>query len=249
MRYLVLSDVHGNRHGLEKVLEDARGEYDRVLCVGDVVGYGAHPNECCQTLRELNALCLLGNHDAAALGQIDISWFNDVATTAILWTRQQLSGANSAWLGVLTPQMENVEDDFQAVHASLRQPIEEYILDASLAHETINLMTRSLCFYGHTHVADCYRSHSASGERLQMQHSSTRYGGTIAMEDDWKYLVNPGSCGQPRDGNPQARYALFDSQTREIEVHAVDYAWQAAREAIIAAGLPQVLGDRLGNGR
>ena len=249
MRYLLLSDIHGNRFGLEASLSHAKGEYDRVFCLGDVVGYGAHPNQCCAMLRELNAHSLLGNHDAAALGAIDISWFNEVATAAITWTREQLSPENRVWLEGLSPTYENADDDFQAVHASLRAPIEEYILGPSIAQPNVELMTQSVCFYGHTHVADCYRSLHAAGQRLQMQYSSTRYGGTIAMESGWKYLVNPGSCGQPRDGNPQARYALFDSVTREIEVHAVDYDWQEAREAIIEAGLPHSLGDRLGMGR
>ena len=247
MRYLVLSDVHGNRFGLEAAIEHARGAYDRVFCLGDVVGYGAHPNECCQILRDLEAHCLLGNHDAAALGQIDISWFNAVATAAILWTREQLSPENRAWLAGLSPTYENRFQDFQAVHASLRQPIEEYIIEPSIAQPNLALMTRSLCFYGHTHVGDCYRGADVQG-RTQMQHSSTRYGGTIALESGWKYLVNPGSCGQPRDGNPQTRYALFDVESREVEVHALDYDVESARDAIFAAGLPRALGERLING-
>lgn len=249
MRYLVLSDVHGNRFGLEAALQAASGEYERVLCLGDVVGYGAHPNECCQLLRDLKAHCLLGNHDAAALGQIDISWFNPVATDAILWTRRQLWEENRLWLQSLSPLYDNAEDDFQAVHASLRQPIEEYILGKEIAQATIHLMTRSLCFYGHTHVADCYRVLDVAGKRYQMEYAALKRGGALQMEEAWRYLVNPGSCGQPRDGNPQARYALFDSSTRLVEVFAVDYDWQAARAAIIEAGLPRVLGERLGQGQ
>src|SRR4028119_2312165 len=107
MRYLILSDVHGNRFGLEAVLDHARDDYDNVLCLGDVVGYGAHPNECCELLRAQDALCLMGNHDAAALGHIDISWFNPSAMAAVLWTREELTPENRAWLDSLHPMLED----------------------------------------------------------------------------------------------------------------------------------------------
>lgn len=249
MRFLIFSDVHGNRFGLEAVVRDASGRYDAVLCLGDVVGYGAQPNQCCEILRDLKAHCLLGNHDAAALGQIDISWFNSVATDAILWTRKQLKPENRAWLQTLSPFYENVENNFQAVHGSLRQPLEEYILGREIAQDTIGLMTRQICFYGHTHVADCYRVLDVAGQRYQMQAAALKNGGTLKLENDWRYLLNPGSCGQPRDANPQARYALFDAETRSVEVFAVDYDWRAAGEAILAAGLPRFLAERLAQGR
>ncbi len=249
MRTLIFSDVHGNRFGLEAVLRAAAGEHDAILCLGDVVGYGAHPDDCCDILRDLKATCLLGNHDAAALGKIDISWFNPVAMQAILWTRDQLSLENRAWLGSLSPTYDNAEDNFQAVHASLRQPIEEYILGREIAQATIHLMKRQLCFYGHTHVADTYRCLDVPGKRYQMEYAPLKRGGSLQMEEEWRYLLNPGSCGQPRDGNAQARYALFDSSARTVDVFAIDYDWPAARDAIFQAGLPRVLGERLGQGQ
>ncbi len=249
MRTLVLSDIHGNRCGLEAVLQHAHGEYDAVLCLGDVVGYGADPNACCEILRERNAVCLLGNHDAAALGQIDISWFNEVASAAIRWTRERLTPQNRAWLQSLSPIHDDAENDFQAVHASLRQPLEEYVLNREIAQASIHLMTRNVCFYGHTHVADVYRVLDVAGQRYQMEFAALKYGGALPLEPDWRYLLNPGSCGQPRDGNPQARYAIFDSDERAVEVFAIDYDWPAARDAILEAGLPRILGDRLGQGR
>lgn len=249
MRTLIFSDVHGNRFGLEAVLRDADGAYDAILCLGDVVGYGAHPNECCEILRALQATCLLGNHDAAALGQIDISWFNPVATDAILWTREQLKTENRAWLQRLSPLYDNAEHDFQAVHASLREPLEEYILGREIARDTFGFMQRQICFYGHTHVADCYRVLDVAGQRYQMEAAALKNGGSFALETQWRYLVNPGSCGQPRDGNAQARYAIFDATKRNVEVFAVDYDWTQARDAIFDAGLPRVLGERLGIGK
>ena len=144
------------------------------------------------------------------------------------------------------PYTTTSKNDFQAVHASLRQPIEEYILGKEIAQDTIHLMTRSLCFYGHTHVADIYRCLDVAGKRYQMQYAALKRGGSLQMEDEWRYLVNPGSCGQPRDGNPQARYAILDSSTRSLEVFAVDYDWPAARDAILAAGFAARLGRTIG---
>lgn len=252
MRFLMLSDIHGNRFGLEAVLAAAEGNYDTIFCLGDVVGYGAHPNECCEILRAHNALCLSGNHDAAALGLIDTEWFNPVAKAAILWTREQLSDENKTWLSSLAGAGDAEKFDFQTVHGSLREPWEEYITGASTAEPTFLLMQRSLCFFGHTHVAVVYRcpEDTANWTRWeQLEGAELPFGGAFDIEAGWKYLVNPGSCGQPRDGNPQARYALFDTAARHLEVYAIDYDWDAARAAIIAAGLPRMLGDRLLQGR
>jgi predicted phosphodiesterase len=232
MRYLLISDVHGNLFGLEAVFSHAKGLYDRVFCLGDVVGYGAHPNECCSVLREAGAHSLLGNHDAAALGQIDITWFNPVATSAILWTREQLTAENRAWLESLVPTFSSEEDDFQAVHASLRQPIEEYIVDGRIAQASFHKMERSVCFYGHTHVADCYRSRDVAGKRYAMEHTLMTRGGVILLEDEWRYLLNPGSCGQPRDGNPQARYACsIRKRATSKSMHSITTATPRARQS------------------
>ena len=249
MRFLVLSDIHGNRFGLEAVLASAHGQYDQLLSLGDVVGYGAHPNECCEILQQNNVWCLSGNHDAAALGLIDIEWFNPVAKAAILWTREQLNPTNREWLSSLKGLREWREYSFQAVHGSLREPWEEYITGTYTAEPTLALMNQPICFFGHTHVAVSYNNLDKPGKKYQMQEIPFPYGGEIICEDEWKYLVNPGSCGQPRDGNSQARYALFDSETRRIEIKAIDYDREAARAAIYNAGLPKLLGDRLLQGR
>jgi predicted phosphodiesterase len=262
MRYLVITDIHGNRFGLEAVLEAAAGEYDALLCLGDVVGYGAHPNECCELVREAGAVCgvghyLLGNHDAAALGQIDATWFNPVARAAIEWTAGQLTPQNRDWLSSLSGTMEDSTAQLQATHGSLRQPLEEYIVNPEVALETFNLMEQPLCFYGHTHVADCYElriseTRSLLGRkstRPELRHAALRLGGRVEMEENASYLINPGSCGQPRDGNPQARYAIYDVAERMIEILALDYTIQAAHDAITDAGLPTMLADRLLVGR
>jgi predicted phosphodiesterase len=257
MKTLIFSDVHGNKFGLQAVLDFARGKYDAALCLGDVVGYGAHPNECCEMVRELVAAspegaCLMGNHDAAALGIIDSSWFNHVAKAAIEWTDEQLNDENRAWLESLKPTLQH--ETFQAVHGSLREPLEEYITDAHTAAATLEKMEAPLCFYGHTHIAEAWVLYGpARGfwarSRSEIAHAGLREGGTVTLDSAVKTLLNPGSCGQPRDGNRQARAAIWDSEANSVEVFALDYDWQAARAAIYEAGLPPMLGDRLMIGR
>ena len=247
MRILLLSDIHGNKHGLQAAL-DAAGRVDRVVCLGDVVGYGAFPNECCQILRDLGAICLSGNHDAAALELISIEWFNDVATEAILWTRQQLTPENRDWLASLPSQQTFPDEGFQAVHASLRSPWEEYILNEQIAQMSFERMEQPLCFYGHTHVADLYWTRQEdvrNNPEPPIEYTAFPTGGGLEMEDGELYLLNPGSCGQPRDGNPDARFALFETDDRIVDIFCVQYDVGAARTAIIEAGLPRVLGDRL----
>jgi diadenosine tetraphosphatase ApaH/serine/threonine PP2A family protein phosphatase len=247
MKFLILSDVHGNKFGLQAVL-DCKFPYDKILCLGDVVGYGAHPNECCEILRERDALSLSGNHDAAALGKINVEWFNPIAKTAILWTREQLNPENRFWLDSLAARHLFEEWGFEAVHASLREPWEEYIVDAQSALPTFALMTQPLCFCGHTHVAMLAAVNEDPDQwrgPKSVQWVNLPQGAGIELEVGERTLINPGSCGQPRDGNPQAKAAIFDSEARTVEVFCVDYDVEAAREAILAAGLPARLGDRL----
>ena len=244
MKLLLLSDIHANRFGLEAVLAHAKGQYEQALCLGDVVGYGAHPNECCEMLRAIHAWCLRGNHDAAAIDQLSIEDFNDIASAAMKWTRLQLSVENISWLESLHSRLDREKENFQAVHGSLRDPLEEYILDNPTARVSLELMERPLCFYGHTHVAEFY-NRAIDSSNGPMRNDDFLRGGQLQLDAGQRYLINPGSCGQPRDGNPQARYALFDTVSRHLEVRALDYDWQAARAAILQAGLPPELGNRL----
>jgi predicted phosphodiesterase len=249
MRFLILADIHANRHGLEAGLADAHGHYEQLLCLGDIVVYGAYPNECCELLRLNEAQCLSGNHDAATVGLIDVECFTAVARAAVLWTREHLSGDNRAWLESLPANAEWPDYSFQAVHASLREPWEEYITGVHSARPTLAVMKQPVCFFGHTHIATCFSNLDRPGRSYALKEAMFAQGGEVCPEPQWKYLINPGSCGQPRDGNPQARYALFDTATRRVEIRAVDYEWELARAAIYDAGLPRVLGDRLLRGR
>ena len=251
MKILVLSDVHGNRFGLEAVLEYG-AECDEVLCLGDVVGYGAHPNECCEMLRERGAICLSGNHDAAVLGEISTEWFNSVAATAVQWTRRQLTPENFDWLGTLPPGSDFPDWNCQAVHASLRQPWEEYILDDQIALGSFKEMVRPLLFFGHTHQAvltTLTADRAKWRDYIDVQWHDLPEGAEIELEEGELAMINPGSCGQPRDGVPLAKAAIYDVEARTIDIFTTPYDVQSARAAILEAGLPARLGDRLLQGR
>ena len=253
MKFLIISDSHGNFHGLEAVLRQgaARG-CEKSVCRGDIVGYGAHPNECCELLREQNAICLSGNHDAAVLGKINDQWFNTVAQTAVRWTRAQLSPQNRIWLDSLPAHRVFEEWDFEVVHASLREPWEEYITHAEIARPNFPLMQTALLFFGHTHQTVCAAmtaDRSAWQKPIEVQWVPMPGGGEIEVEAEELTMVNPGSCGQPRDGNALAKGAIFDSQARSVEIFGVEYDAKAARNAILEAGLPRMLGDRLLRGQ
>ena len=251
MKILVLSDVHGNRFGLEAVLEYG-AHCDKILCLGDIVGYGAHPNECCEMLRQREAICLSGNHDAAVLGEISTEWFNDIAATAALWTRRQMTPDNMAWLGTLPAGLEFPDWNFQAVHASLRSPWEEYILSDDIAMGSFREMVRPLLFFGHTHQAVC-ATIAADRARwqsyLDIDWHDLPAGAVIELDEQELAMINPGSCGQPRDRVPLAKAAIFDVDAQTVDIFTTPYDVEAARAAIIAAGLPASLGDRLLKGR
>jgi predicted phosphodiesterase len=247
MKILLLSDSHGNRFGLQAVLDYATN-VDVTLCLGDVVGYGAHPNECCELLRERKAICLSGNHDAAALGKIDDRWFNPIAQYAIRWTAQQLSLENRTWLDLLPAYQDFKTWNIEAVHASLREPWEEYIFDKDVAAPNFLKMQRSVLFFGHTHQAVC--TAISADPKIRKQYVSIDWqpvpaGGEIELSIDELSMVNPGSCGQPRDGNPLAKGVVYDTKTRTVEFFGVQYDVEAARQAIIDADLPHQLGNRL----
>lgn len=251
MKWLVLSDAHGNRYGLEAVLDHGAG-CDKILCLGDIVGYGAHPNECCELLRERGAICLSGNHDAAVLGKISVEWFNTVARAAVTWTQRELSSENRDWLDELPAQRSFPESKFQAVHASLREPWEEYIVSKNVALPNFLEMTESVCFFGHTHQAVCTTISANRADWVnhpEVQWLEAPAGAEIEFDDGELTLCNPGSCGQPRDGLWLAKGAIWDDEARDVDIFCVEYDVEAARSAIISAGLPTMLGDRLLSGR
>jgi predicted phosphodiesterase len=234
----VLSDVHGNLPALEAVLADADAAgVERVWCLGDLVGYGAQPDECVQLASERCDVCLAGNHDLGVLGSIDISDFSPHAAVAARWTREHASRSTLDFLGGLSSSHEG--EAIGLYHASPRDPVWEYVLSGSQAADCMDAMGPRVGAIGHTHVALRFTrgAEGMDGEAVA--------GGTThdISASDW--LINPGSVGQPRDGDPRAGWLLLDVEQWTAEWRRVEYQVAKAAAAIEAAGLPVNLGERL----
>lgn len=244
MRYLILSDLHSNLEATRSVLADAaeRG-FDRTVVLGDIVGYGADPNEVVDLVRGLAPVAgVRGNHDKAACGITDGDTFNDIARTAVLWTRRVLTPVNREYLKGL-PEGPVEADRFLIAHGSPLDE-EEYIMGESDAADAFAGRAFDVAFFGHSHFA-CIFAHAGRGCRLALVN---RDHFTLRLEQGRRYLVNPGSIGQPRDHNPKAAYAIFEPQTRRLELHRVEYDVESAQSRIEAEGLPGVLASRLALG-
>jgi len=246
VRYLILSDLHANLEALEAVIAEADGRYDRILCCGDVVGYGADPNPVAEWVRAHCSITVRGNHDKAATGLEDLEWFNPVAKTATLWTQANLTPENDAWLRGLPQGPADIED-FQILHGSPNDE-DEYVAAAHEAASSFGYLQRRVAFFGHTHLQGGFLwNHS----RVEIIPRTSPRSDRQAMEIDPEcaYLINPGSVGQPRDGDPRAAFAIFDSAARMVAYYRTGYDIAAAQRKIRAAGLPDVLADRLSSGR
>jgi len=242
MRTLILSDVHANLTALNAVLADAE-PYDRVWCLGDVVGYGPDPNECIKKIQSLPMLrCIKGNHDAAILGEIDVRAFNYEARASLEWLRGELDPDNKHWLEGLDERLEF--DDITMAHGSPRNPIWEYVMDVHIAHENMKAFETRICLVGHTHVPCLFKQ---EGEKRDLTHLYLMKPGE-PFSIDQKCIVNPGSVGQPRDHNPKASYMIYDDESDQWVYHRVEYDIDAVKERILAAGLPQRHASRLSEG-
>ncbi len=241
MRILVISDIHANLTALEAVLSEA-GEVDAVWCLGDIVGYGPDPNECVERVRSLPGLvCVLGNHDAAALRQIDPEGFNPEARTAIYWTQRALSEASLRFLGSL-PEVKELEM-VTLVHGSPRHPVWEYLLDARTATLNFRHFHTPFCFVGHTHLPVIYTlPPAASSARLSIPEPNS----VESIEP--RAIINPGSVGQPRDRDPRAAYAIFDPDTLSWSYQRVSYEVAEVQGRMAAVGLPERHIFRLASG-
>ena len=239
MRILVLSDVHANLPALDAVLADA-GEVDAVWHLGDVVGYGPDPDGVVDRLRAIGATGVRGNHDAAACGGSEIDWFNPDARGAMEWTRSTISDATRTWLGAL-PERTTL-GGCELVHGSPREPLWEYVTSSGIARENLALLGAAIGLHGHTHVPVAWLD---DGERIELVRGRP---GTELRLDGRRALVNPGSVGQPRDGDPDAAYAILDHEAGSVRWHRVPYDIAAVQEAMRAAGLPASLRARLSVG-
>jgi diadenosine tetraphosphatase ApaH/serine/threonine PP2A family protein phosphatase len=241
MRVAVLSDIHGNLHALEAVLRDVDSEsVDEVWCLGDVVGYGARPNECCAVVEARAAVALCGNHDLAVLGTIDITDFSGDAGTAARWTAGVLEDDRRAWLGSLKPSGRR--DGVGLYHASPRDPVWEYVLSEHVALLSLRATRDPLVLVGHSHVA------LALGLEGDAVAGGLAPAGTEVDLRGRRFLLNPGSVGQPRDGDARAAWLLLDLAAGSASFRRVDYPVAETQAEIRAADLPETLASRLEHG-
>jgi len=246
MRYLILSDIHSNREALAAVLNRVRRKrWDKAIVLGDVVGYGANPNEAIDTVRSLRPLVAIrGNHDKVCSGVEDGEMFNRVALQAAIWTREHLTPSNLHWLRSLPEGPVVVDGAFAIAHGT---PIDEdaYIFGEIEALNVFRQTAFPLCFFGHSHFPVIFGLSPDAIQTVLTEPPSFRF----RLEPGMRYLVNPGSIGQPRDGIPLASFAMFDSDTRTVAIHRVRYPLERAQRKILGAGLPRPLADRLSLGR
>ncbi len=242
MRYAVLSDIHANLEALTAVLDRTAGMgVDRYLCLGDLVGYNANPNECIDIVRSERMVCVLGNHDSAACGLTEPDEFSTWAKQAVLWTRQQLTADNREFLRGLP--RETAVDDLFLCHGAIHDT-DRYLLYLDDVREMFDLMATlpgspRICFHGHTHLRTAFR---ALGRSLVRELKDVR------MQSDRRYLVNPGAVGQPRDGDPRAAWALLDLEARSTDFRRVTYDIERTVRSLLAAGFGEAAADRLRSG-
>jgi diadenosine tetraphosphatase ApaH/serine/threonine PP2A family protein phosphatase len=245
MRLALLSDIHSNLPALEAVLADVDAAgVDQIWCLGDVVGYGAQPNECTALVKAQCQVCLVGNHDLAALEQLDISTFSPAAASAVRWTREAMSESTREYLAGLEPSDESREVGLY--HASPRDPIWEYVLWPDQAAQCIRAQAKRVSFVGHSHVALFFAlAEARGGGQVDDARGAQAAAGTSLDVRRGRWLVNPGSVGQPRDGDPRAAWLELDTETWQASFHRVAYDIDRAADAIVAAELPEHLARRL----
>jgi predicted phosphodiesterase len=247
MRFLVISDLHANATALAAALAAAEGRWERVICLGDVVGYGPDPNEVIDRVRGLVAVIIRGNHDKAASGVGDPEELNPVARAAVEWTRAQLRPENLVYLAELPAGPREV-DGLTLVHGAFRDE-DEYVFAPAQALGSLLAAPHEVTFFGHTHFQGGF---SYRDSRLEMIHLEPPPGGpsfaALRLEPGTRYLINPGSIGQPRDGDPRAGFAIADLDHGVVEFWRVPYDIQAVQERMKKAGLPEPLALRLAFG-
>ena len=243
MRYAVISDIHANIEALQAVLADAaRREPDGYLCLGDVVGYGPDPNACVDSVRRLGGVVIAGNHDRGVVGRLPVERFSSLARTAIEWTAAELTEENRGYLEALPERFE--APAFVAVHGSPRLPIEEYILDLPTALAVFAETEFRVCLAGHTHIPGAFVRHTNG----HIKPESLRPGAAVDLDRGSRYILNAGSVGQPRDGDPRAAYLMFDDRGPRAVLHRIAYPIAATQAKMARRGLPPLLSRRLAAG-
>jgi diadenosine tetraphosphatase ApaH/serine/threonine PP2A family protein phosphatase len=242
MRAAVLSDVHANLPALESVLEAVdRAEFEEIWCLGDILGYGAEPDACADLVRERCDTCLVGNHDLAVLGALDIATFSEAAAAAVAWTRDNVAERTLEFVRDLEPSGEHC--GIELFHASPRDPIWEYVLSSEQAEACLDAQRRPAALVGHSHVALFFTRPAGDGRREVRGAQAGE--GTLLSIGEGEWLINPGSVGQPRDGDPRAAWLELDSDRGKARFHRVAYDIERAAAGVIEAGLPRRLAERL----
>jgi predicted phosphodiesterase len=247
LRYLVLTDIHANLEALEACLADAepRG-CDETLFLGDLIGYGADPNAVVERIRGIKPVAMVrGNHDKVVFGMDRAEGFNAVARSAAAWMLETLKPANRDWVAALPQGPQSVDDLIEICHGA---PYDEdaYIFDEADARLALNTSRHQLCLFGHTHYPVTFE---LSDESFTSAGPAADSEARLDLRDGVKYLLNPGSVGQPRDGDPRAAYAIVDTQSKCVELFRLMYPLEVTQRKIIDAGLPEILARRLGAGR
>lgn len=247
MRIAVVSDVHANLVALEAVLAHAEGEQalDEVWALGDLVGYGPRPSECLARLRLESLLAVPGNHDLAAIGAIDTSEFNPAAAQANRWTATQLSDDDQTFLRGL--ERTAIRAPFSLAHGSMKDPVWEYVITTLAALHQFAAMTTTYGFVGHTHIPLVIAERRE--ESATLGPVSEPHDGEVQPLGQRRLVLNPGSVGQPRDGDPRASYAIYDTEARSVRFHRVAYEIERTQQQMSEAGLPKSLIARLAVGR
>ena len=246
MRYLILTDIHANLEALETCLKDARARgYDESLVLGDIVGYGPDPNAVIESIRELKPKAIVrGNHDKVALGMNQADGFHAAARAAAHWMLESLTDQNREWLVALPMGPTIIDGDLEICHGA---PFDEdaYIFDELDARHAFEAATAPVCFYGHTHFAVVFRLIKDLLEIVSPSDGET----ALTIEPQARYLVNPGSVGQPRDGDPRAAYAIYDSNAKQLDLIRIAYPLEITQGKMLKVGLPDPLARRLALGR
>jgi predicted phosphodiesterase len=244
MRYGILADIHANLAAFEVVLGDIekKGGVDEIWCLGDIVGYGPEPSRCIELLRKHKHVCVAGNHDLAAIGKLELSYFNPNAAAACQWTTGQLSRDDVQYLEGLPPTL--VKGEFVLAHGSPAEPALEYVMSASVAARNFGFFQLPYCLVGHTHAPAAFRE-EVDGS-CQPMGISPGIGLVLGKQ---RMIINPGGVGQPRDGDPRASYAIYDSEGRVFRLYRIEYDISATQDKMMEAGLPVHLITRLEAGR
>lgn len=241
MIYGVISDIHSNLEALNAVLLQM-GSVERILCLGDIVGYGPNPNECVEIIRDKKALCVAGNHDKAVLGEIDMSHFPQDGQEAVIWTLSEMKKKNLDFLKSLP--LEIRQDDFIGVHGSLKNQLHEYITSVRESVPTFDIMDKTLCFVGHSHRPFIIQKDIKGDYDADV----LKDGQEVDISNIYKAIINSGSVGQPRDGDPRASFCLYDSGKRIVKIKKVDYDIVSVQDKMKKAGLSSDLIEILSTG-